>query len=97
LIAQQINMNKGNILLHLWLFFPILLTAQPFFIEGRVFDEDNGEGIPFSNVYIDGTSIGASTDIDGFYQLELTEIFDSISVSAIGYDFRKRPLSKSCQ
>lgn len=36
-------------------------------IMGKVLDANLGEGIPFANVMIDGTSLGASSDADGNY------------------------------
>lgn len=61
----------------------IMLSAQS--ISGRVQDKDTQEGIPFCNVYFQGTTIGATTDIDGFYTIQNTGNFDTLVVSAIGY------------
>ena len=55
-------------------------------VSGRVVDEDTREGVPFCNIYFEGTTIGTSSDVDGYYQLSTTESFDSITVSAIGYE-----------
>jgi hypothetical protein len=54
-------------------------------VKGRVVDEDTREGIPFCNIYIEGTTVGVSSDVDGYYELITKEKFDSLSVSAIGY------------
>ncbi|MCX6175465.1 MAG: TonB-dependent receptor [Ignavibacteriales bacterium] len=36
-------------------------------LTGRVTDKKTGEGLPFVNVVLEGTSIGAQTDLDGKY------------------------------
>ncbi len=71
------------------LFFSLLslgLAAQGITVSGRVVDADTKEGLPFSSVYFEGTTIGTSTDIDGYYELSSETPYDSITVSAIGYD-----------
>ena len=36
-------------------------------VKGVVFDESNGEAVPFANVVLDGTTYGCATDLSGFY------------------------------
>ncbi len=38
-------------------------------IKGFVYDKANGEPVPFSNVFFKGTTIGASTDLNGFFTI----------------------------
>jgi hypothetical protein len=38
-------------------------------IRGIVYNKDNGEPVAFSNVYLKGTTIGASTDLNGFFSI----------------------------
>lgn len=52
----------------------VLLTALGFAqntgtIKGFVYDKSNGEPVPFTNVYFKGTTIGANTDINGFFTI----------------------------
>lgn len=76
---------------HLW-FLPFFLglaltaSAQQRVLSGRVVDADTKEGLPFSNVYIPGTTLGASTDLDGYYELIIEEPADSIAASALGFE-----------
>ncbi len=44
---------------------PLAGFAQSGKITGRVVDAADGEGLPGANVYIEGTTIGAPTDMDG--------------------------------
>jgi len=53
---------------------PALLTgniwAQTGVIKGRVYDRMSNEPVPFANVYIDSTTTGTVSGLDGFYRLE---------------------------
>ena len=75
----------------------ILLTAAPLFaavfcgaqttkVRGRVTD-DTGEGIPFAAVYFAGTTVGITTDLDGYYNLENKDLSANILVAQLlGYN-----------
>ncbi len=55
-------------------------------IAGRVTD-DTGAGVPFVNVVIVGTTQGAATDLDGYYNiLSVVPGLHAVRVSAIGFD-----------
>ena len=45
---------------------PILSMAQST-VKGFLYDKDNGEPVPFANVLLQGTTLGAATDINGFF------------------------------
>lgn len=47
----------------------LFATAQTGTIRGFVYNKDNGEPVSFSNVYIKGTTLGVSTDQNGFFSL----------------------------
>jgi len=53
-------------------------------ISGTVTD-DTGEPLPFANVYVEGTTVGTTTDIDGNYTLKVPEGASNIRVSYTGY------------
>jgi len=56
-------------------------------VAGRVTDTSSGEPLPFVNVIIMGTNLGAATDIDGYYTiLNVTPGRYTIKASAIGYN-----------
>lgn len=66
------------------------LSAQPTRIKGRVTDEDTGEGIPFVGIYFKNTTIGVSSDMDGYYILETRDAKTDILCAAIlGYDTKE--------
>ncbi len=53
-------------------------------VSGTVTDE-NGDPLPFANVYVEGTTIGTTTDIDGNYTLKVPEGGTALVVSYTGY------------
>lgn len=48
---------------------PSMLLASGM-IKGVVYDARSGKGLPFANVYLEGTKIGTSTDESGFFVLK---------------------------
>lgn len=53
---------------------------------GKVVDASSGEGIPFANVLVDGTTIGAASDAEGNYViLNIPPGVYSVTASYIGY------------
>lgn len=65
-----------------------------YIIKGKVTDAKTGEGIPFAAVQFPRTSIGTTTDFDGFFTLSHNKSFDSLMVSVLGYHTRVRPIPK---
>ncbi len=56
-------------------------------IQGRVFNAINNEPIMFANVVIEGTSVGATTDLDGNYAITgLKPALYNVQISYIGFD-----------
>lgn len=54
-------------------------------VKGRVVDATTGEGLPFVNIRLKGTSIGVSSNEDGYYKLITSTPTDSIVFSYTGY------------
>ncbi|MCH8317846.1 MAG: carboxypeptidase-like regulatory domain-containing protein [Bacteroidetes bacterium] len=54
-------------------------------VRGRVTDAQTGDGLPFVNVYFKGTTIGTTTDFEGYYRLSTKKPTDSLVASYIGY------------
>src|SRR5688500_14654417 len=56
-------------------------------VKGFVYDKANGEPVPFSNVYFKGTTIGANTDLNGFYNINRIPPGDYVlTISNLDYD-----------
>ncbi|MBW8332597.1 MAG: TonB-dependent receptor [Prolixibacteraceae bacterium] len=70
----------------IFLGYPTGLFAQQAALKGRVIEAVSNEPMPFVNVIVSGTSIGAITDIDGNFQLKgLNPGFVRVQASFIGY------------
>ena len=75
----------------LFLFSILLFTSTVFGqtgnIRGFIYDKSSGEPIMFCNVFLQGTTIGAPTDINGMYNISKVAAGDyTIMVTYIGYD-----------
>jgi len=72
------------------LFLFLMLSAQAFaqtgIVEGRISDAKSNEAVPFANVVLQGTTTGATSDIDGNYKITgIKPGLYNIEVSYIGY------------
>lgn len=62
------------------------LIAQNGRVEGRVFDATSNEPLPFANVVVRGTTIGATTDFDGKFKIVgLNPGFVILEATYVGY------------
>ena len=79
-------MHKLLILLSISLLTTIAYS-QTGNIRGFVYDKNSGEPIMFCNVILKGTTIGASTDVNGMYNISKILAGDYIlTVKYIGYE-----------
>ncbi len=51
------------------LFISLISFSQSATIRGFVYNKANGEPVAFSNVYLKGTTTGASTDLNGYFSI----------------------------
>jgi hypothetical protein len=81
-------MEQFRYLLAAMLFFTThLLYAQTGDVRGFVYDQESGEPIIFTNVYLEGTTHAAATDINGFYSINRIPVGNYTLISTfIGYD-----------
>lgn len=63
-----------------------LIWGQDATIRGNVYDAESGDPIMFGNVLVQGTSVGANTDIDGFFSIKVEPGTYNIVFSYLGYD-----------
>jgi hypothetical protein len=50
-------------------------------------EEGNGEPIPFATVLVKGTEIGTTTDFDGNYSLDISEVPDSLNTITLVFNY----------
>lgn len=64
-----------------------LAFAQSGKIAGKVTDASTGEALPFVNIIVVGTTMGAASDIDGnYFIINISPGIYSVKASAIGYN-----------
>ena len=74
------------IVIILFLLFPANTWSQGV-IRGFVYEKATGEAICFANVFLRGTKIGGSTDVNGFFSLTKVPAGNyTLQVNFIGYD-----------
>lgn len=68
-------------------FFNIALgVAQNGTVRGNVYDKASGEPVSFANVFLENTTLGTTTDLDGFFSLSNIPIGTyNLQVSFTGY------------
>ncbi|MGB3781136.1 MAG: DUF5686 family protein [Tunicatimonas sp.] len=54
-------------------------------VSGQITDATTQEAIPFANVVVHHTERGTTTDLDGFYRLNVPGKADSLHISFVGY------------
>ena len=67
------------------LFFSIQAFSQTGTLRGTVYDDSNGETIPFATIFVEETSGGTTTDLDGAYELNLPAGTYNLIISYIGF------------
>ncbi|KAF0129786.1 MAG: TonB-dependent receptor plug [Bacteroidetes bacterium] len=66
--------------------FSFAASAQSGQVQGRVIDETNNEPLPFANVVVKGTTVGATTDFDGRFLITgLKPGFITLEATYVGY------------
>lgn len=70
------------------------LLAQNGTVRGFVHEKESGEPIIFTNVYFQGTSIGAATDVNGYYVISRIPAGSyTLMVTSLGHDTVKIKLT----
>ena len=77
------------------LLFPIVLLAQT--ISGTVTDRQTGEALIGVNVFLEGTTIGTATNLDGEFTLNVPNLDGTLVFRYVGYQELKVPLDGNTQ
>ncbi|MBN2610242.1 MAG: SusC/RagA family TonB-linked outer membrane protein [Bacteroidales bacterium] len=75
---------KNYLLLLLMLFYSFQIFSQQVTVKGKVVDENN-VGLPGASIVIKGTSTGVVTDIDGNFEISVSEPSAILRISYVGY------------
>lgn len=85
--ASKMSMIRISTICLLFTLFSLELVAQTATIRGFVFNKKNGEPVIFTNVYLQGTQLGAQTDVNGFYSItRVPEGNYKLAFTAMGFD-----------
>lgn len=86
-MINLIPLNVFKRFLFLLAFLPLFASAQTGTVRGFVYDKATGEPIIFTNVILKGTTIGASTDVNGYYSISKVKPGRyTLEVTYLGYD-----------
>lgn len=70
--------------------FALLTTlsfSQNATVRGFVYNKENGEPVPFANVYLKGTTTGGSSDLNGFFSINKIKAGDyTLMVTSLEFD-----------
>ena len=78
-------MGKRIVFIWLLLAFAWVAKSQNYMIKGIVTDSITGEPLPYVAVILKGTTIGATTDMDGAFTLSSSSKVRTLQVSYLGY------------
>ena len=92
-IKMLVKFKTAGILFLLILFGSDLVRAQTTIIRGVLTDSASKETLPYANVQIPGTTIGALADEDGRYSIKLEGNYTKIQFGYIGYNTAVRSIT----
>ena len=94
----QIKKKSAVAIIFLWLIFPFFaegggsVMAQDLTVKGKVLDAD-GNSIPGASVFIKGTTVGVTTDMEGDYTMRNVPPGSTMVFSFIGYVTQEVPVA----
>lgn len=73
---------------------PFTLAAQDGVVRGFVYEAETGEPAIFTNVFLQGTTIGAATDVNGYFSLTRVPAgTHTLMVTYVGFDTLSKSIS----
>lgn len=75
--------KKG--ILSLAMVFSAIASFSQTVIKGKISDAETGEALPYVTVVLVGTTLGTTTDFEGFYELKTDKRVDSVVAKSVGY------------
>jgi TonB-linked SusC/RagA family outer membrane protein len=80
---------RKTVLTIISMFLCVIAFGQENTINGKVTDASNGSPLPGVNIYVEGTTIGTTSDMEGNYQIEVPEDENVLVFSFVGYQSKK--------
>jgi len=73
---------------------PFLTVAQHASVRGFVYEKQTGEPVIFTNVYLQGTTMGSATDVNGYFTITQIPPGDyTLIVTYLGFDTIREPIT----
>jgi hypothetical protein len=86
-------MKNKKILFLILLLLPVFAISQNTSIRGFVYEKQSGEPVIFTNVYLRGTTFGASTDVNGYFTISQIPPGEyTLIVTYLGFDTITEPV-----
>ena len=87
-------MQKFSFVLSLFLvLIAVDLIGQKGGVRGFVYEESSGEPVIFTNVYLKGTTLGSSTDVNGYFSIPEVPVGTyELMVTYLGFDTLRKPI-----
>ena len=90
-MRDQYKMNRLMLSAAIWLMTGVAVIAQG--VRGRVTDGSTNSAIPGATIVVVNTTIGATTDADGNYAVNLTPGSYTLRVSFVGFETLSLPVT----
>ncbi len=81
-----ISSAKLTLLSLFFLYSSLLLGQGVTRVSGHIYDAQTKEPIAFANVSFKNTSVGTTTDLDGYFEIESRFVTDSLCASFLGFE-----------
>lgn len=87
-------MKKGMILIAMLALCLFVYAQDSHIVKGKVVDEENNP-VSYTNIGLEGTYYGTASDVEGFFELPVSEDHTGLNVffSAVGYKNRTFPVA----
>jgi TonB-linked SusC/RagA family outer membrane protein len=89
----MVFMKKITLILFLLSFCIVQVNAQTRKLSGTVTTAEDGQTFPGVSVFVKGTTIGASTDLDGKYSINVPADAKILVFSFVGYETQEIPIT----
>lgn len=87
------NYSIGRFVLHISIWLMACLVAEAQGVRGRVIDRNTSNTIPGATITVANTTVGATTDSNGDYSINLNPGSYTLQVSYLGYETLNLPVT----
>ena len=93
-MRKFVEFQRLGVLILLMLTIPFWVRGQEASIRGFVYEKESGEPVIFTNVYLEKSTYGSATDVNGYYVItNIPAGSYNLMVTYLGYDTLKIPVT----